>query len=163
MHRLRRKIKCHICEKPFDGDDKVLNHDHLTGLVRGYAQNAYNLKFHLPSFIPIFFHNLSNYDAHLFLEELSKNGDSSITVIPQTKEKYISFSQSVNINVFDKRVKIKLRFIDSLKFMNESLESLASNLSPADFIETKKYFTDADFMYVKRKGVYPSIRIYGFI
>lgn len=147
---------CHICEITFgEDDDIVLDHDHLTGRARGFAHNECNLKYQLPHFIPIFFHNLANYDSHLFMEELSKNGDTSITVIPQTKEKYITFSQGVNVDEFDKRFKIKLRFIDSYKFMASSLASLSNNLSASDFIETMKCFNPEDFNLISRKGVYP--------
>ena len=43
-------------------------------------------------YVPIVFHNLSGYDAHLFIRELGKKFDSgSISVITENKEKYISF------------------------------------------------------------------------
>ena len=49
-----------------------------------------------------------------------------------------------------------LSFIDSLQFLNSSLEKLASNLTEDDFIYTKKYFTEpVQFNLMKRKGVYP--------
>ena len=31
-----------------------------------------NLAYKIPSYIPIVFHNLSGYDAHLFIRELGK-------------------------------------------------------------------------------------------
>lgn len=157
LKKIKKSKFCHICEMPFDNSNnkKVLDHDHLTGEVRGLAHVSCNLKYQLPHFIPIIFHNLSNYDSHLFLEELSKNGDSSITVIPQTKERYVSFTQSVNVNEFNKRQKIKLRFIDSLKFINTSLASSVENLQRSDFIETMKSFQPNDLDLITRKGVYP--------
>ena len=51
---------------------------------------------------------------------------------------------------------IHLAFIDSLAFLNSSLDKLASNLTEDDFIYTKKYFSDPfQFNLMKRKGVYP--------
>lgn len=46
----------HICEKPFDNiSEKVHDHDHLTGQLRGAAHNSCNLTYQNPRFIPIFF------------------------------------------------------------------------------------------------------------
>jgi hypothetical protein len=60
---------CHICEKTFDDfSRKVIDYDHLTGRFRGAAHNSCNLNYQDPRFIPIFFHNLAGYDAHLFIK-----------------------------------------------------------------------------------------------
>ena len=49
-----------------------------------------------------------------------------------------------------------LSFIDSLAFLNSSLDKLSSNLEDKDFIYTKEYYNDpVQFGLVKRKGVYP--------
>ena len=65
---------CHICESTISKDSKnnykVKDHDHLTGKFRGPAHNTCNLKFKEPNFIPVVFHNLSGYDAHLFVKQL---------------------------------------------------------------------------------------------
>lgn len=76
-------------------------------------------KYHMPNFIPIFFHNLSNYVAYFIIQGLN----FEIKIIQQNKEKYISITKEININ----NRKIKLRFLDSFKFMSSSLEKLASN------------------------------------
>jgi len=47
------------------GEDKVRDHCHLTGKFRGAAHNECNLQYRVPRFIPVFFHNVSRYDAHL--------------------------------------------------------------------------------------------------
>ena len=62
---------CHIYLKNFDVDDvKVRDHCHYTGEYRGPAQQECNLKYKIPSYIQIVFHNLSGYDTHLFIREL---------------------------------------------------------------------------------------------
>ena len=82
---------CHICEKPFDDlSRKVAEHDHLTGQFRGAANNDCNLNYQNPRFIPIFFHNLAGYDAHLFTKQFGVD-NNNIKLIPNTEEKYISF------------------------------------------------------------------------
>ncbi len=59
--------KFYLCKKPFT-DRKYNNfgdYDHMTG------QFTCNLNANYQKYIPIFFHNLSNYDAHLFVKEFS--------------------------------------------------------------------------------------------
>ena len=66
--------KCHICLKEFNDSQnkKVRDHCHYTSLYRGSAPNNCNLKYRIPNHILIVFHNLSGYDAHLFIKELEK-------------------------------------------------------------------------------------------
>ena len=52
--------ECFICEKPFRRDNvKVRDHCHISGNYRGAAHSKCNINYKNPSFIPIFFHNLS--------------------------------------------------------------------------------------------------------
>ena len=84
---------CWICKEPFK-DNKVRDHCHYTGRYRGPACNSCNLKYRKPKFIPVFFHNLSGYDSHLFIKKLgSSNKKENIDCIPNNEEKYISFSK----------------------------------------------------------------------
>ena len=50
--------------------DKVLDHCHFKGRYRGASHKVCNLFLKMPSFVPIFSHNLSGYDAHLFIKRL---------------------------------------------------------------------------------------------
>ena len=63
--------ECWLCEEPFT-EDKVRDHDHLTGKYRGAAHNICNIQSQQrsSSFVPIFFQNFSGYDCHLIFEEL---------------------------------------------------------------------------------------------
>ena len=66
--------RCHICFKEFSEDDiKVRDHCHYTGLYRGPAHRSCNLRYRIPNHIPVVFHNLSGYDAHLFIRQLGRN------------------------------------------------------------------------------------------
>ena len=81
--------KCHIFLKEFnDPKNKTArDHCHYTVLYRGAAHNNCNLKYRIPDYIPIVFHNL-NYDAHLFIKELGKRfNKNDIGVIAENKEK----------------------------------------------------------------------------
>ena len=82
------------------------------------------------------FHNLSGYDAHLFIKELGKRfNKNDIGVIAENNEKYISFNVRINVKLAGVRNEdgievcknIKLRFIDSCRFTVSSLHKLASN------------------------------------
>ena len=67
----KRASKCHICFKPFNfKDPKVRDHCHYIGHYRGPAHSLCNLRYRIPSYIPVVFHNFSGYDVHLFIKEL---------------------------------------------------------------------------------------------
>lgn len=119
---------CHICEGEL-GEDKVLDHCHLTGKYRGAAHNECNLNYKIPKLFPVIFHNLSGYDSHLFIKKLGKS-KGKLNCIASNEEKYISFTKKFE-------VKLDIRFIDSFKFMDSSLDTLASNLSRDSFNNTK--------------------------
>ena len=73
---------CHISFKPFNGENpKVRDHCHNTGSYRGPAHMKCNLRYRIPPYIPIVFHNLSGYDAHLFIKELASTTDGHMGVI----------------------------------------------------------------------------------
>ena len=69
----------------------------------------------------------------MFIKELAKCG-SKMGVIAKNKEDYISISVSVEVDKYvdkngeERSKEIDLRFIDSLKFMSSSLDSLVNNL-----------------------------------
>ena len=163
---------CHVCGGTFEKTEdsrRVRDHCHLTGLYRGAAHNKCNLEFKLPKFYPVIFHNLEKYDAHLFIKELAEVKDplqgvgltkekGRIKCIARTEENYVSFRKEIVVDVFLRdgkwrEVEREIRFIDSFKFMNSSLEKLAGNLT--SFRELEKYFEGDQLELVKRKGVYP--------
>ena len=149
---------CHICEKKYKVDDvPVRDHCHVTGKYRGSAHQSCNLKLQISAEkikIPVVFHNLKGYDSHFIINELgdiikkakeTEEEEIKINVIAQNAEKYMAFYIGNNLS-----------FIDSLQFLNSSLEKLAGNLTEDDFIYTKKYFTDpVQFNLMKRKGCVP--------
>ena len=142
---------CHVCKKELltdNGVDKVRDHCHFTGKYRGAAHNSCNLKCRKPKVLPVIFHNLQGYDAHLFIKQLaSLTGE--LNCIPSTEEKYISFSKDIKVDEYKcfktgKMIPInfEIRFIDSFKFLQTSLANLVSNLQPDDFHNTKQVFKE---------------------
>ena len=66
---------CHICEEKLSSDKKtkVRDHCHFTGKYRGAAHNKCNLECRKPLILPVIFHNLQGYDAHLFIKKTGKS------------------------------------------------------------------------------------------
>ena len=107
------------------------------------------------------FHNLSGYDAHLFIRGLGKHS-KDIGVIAKNKEDYITFSVNVTVDKYidkegnEKGKLIELRFINSFKFMASSLDSLMNNLVKGG----RKLFGFEDYSELQynlltKKGIYP--------
>ena len=150
---------CHFCKTEIL-KDKVRDHCHFTGEYRGAAHNSCNLKCRKSLILPVIFHNLQAYDAHLFIKQLASL-PGELKCIPSTEEKYISFSKKVKVGEykskkFDKMMPIyfEIRFIDSYKFLQTSLAKLVSNLKKDDFYNTKREFKHNTEL-LTRKGVYP--------
>ena len=75
------------------------------------------INFQLTKKVPVIFHNLRRYDSPLIFGELDKL-EVKISIIPNGLEKYIAFFLNKS-----------LVFIDSMKFVNSSLDMLVKNLS----------------------------------
>ena len=119
-NKYKKATKCHICYKPFTQTNlKVRDHCHYTGLYRGPAHSLCNLRYKIPSYIQVVLHNLSGYNAHLFIRELGGH-TSNMEVITKNIEDYISFSiknpvdSYIDKNREQKDKLIELRFIDTL-------------------------------------------------
>ena len=87
---------CKICCEEL-GKDRVRDYCHLSGKSRGAAHEVCNLKYKLPKFFPVVFHNLSGYDSPLFIKILG-NIEGDISCIPNNEENYISFTKQVIID-----------------------------------------------------------------
>ena len=71
-----------------------------------------------------------------------KNGKVKFKIIPKTNEEYISVTYAC------------IRFINSCRFLSESLDKLDKNLDVDDFKILKKEFPDK-WQYLKKKLAYP--------
>ena len=145
---------CHICMKPFDdpeSNQKVRDHCHYTGLYRGAAHNSCNLQYKIPKHIAIVYHNLSGYDAHLFIRELGKKFNTEdIGCIAENKEKYISFNVKILVQLAGVTAKVELRFIDSCRFMASTLDKLLSNLADDQFRNLQWFYQEEDAFQLMR-------------
>ena len=152
---------CHLCgEGNFSKDNKKLrDFNYYTGEYLGPCH--YECKSKRPNFIPIFFHNLSHYDSHLFITNLaSRISGEKINVIPNNEQNYISYTKESLVDIIkgeekDKKIFFKLRFVDSLKFLGCSLSTLANNLPRDKFHNLEERFDGKLLEMAKRKGVFP--------
>ena len=191
-----KATKCWVCNRGFwkwtpdceHGLYKVKDHCHITGAYRGAAHSDCKFllqirPYHTP--IPVFFHNLKNYDSHHLISAIGrieekktavtdKNGkpimykdseskdkprtvtDGGISAIVQNMEKLISFSWG------------QFRFVDSYAFLSSSLDKLVKNTPKKDLRITRQQYpnrcylsqsrrllNDIMFHLVTQKGVYP--------
>ena len=138
------------------------DHCHYTGRYRGRVHRNCNLTYRTPSYIPVVFHNLSGYDLHLFIKELGRHLRDTMGVIAKNKEDDISFPGDIAVDKYvdkegnEKEKLIKLRFIDSFKFMASSLDSLTRNLAKGrgKLFEFENY-SELQYELLTRKGVHP--------
>ena len=113
--RFQSSNKWWICDKLFDVEDnKVRDHCHVTEKYRGSAHWSCNINLKLTKEAPVIFHNLKGYDSHLIMTEIG-NFDVKVNVIPNRVEEYMAFTSNNN-----------LVFIDSMQFINFSLDSLVT-------------------------------------
>jgi len=175
---------CGTCKKKFTvANVKVRHHNHISGKFIGATCNKCNLKLkpakayrrkivkktittdqratidtyvenHMKDkfFVPVIAHNMRGYDSHVIIKHMEKSfASENIHVIASNTEKFTSFQIG------------QLRFLDSLQFLNASLDALVSNLKRDlekegvnRFSHTRRHFPDrASFTRVTSKGVYP--------
>ena len=139
---------CWIRNTSFEvNDDKVKDHCHshchVSGKYRDAAHWSCNINLKITKKVLVIFHDLKGYDSHLIFKELSKF-NVKISVIPNGLEKYMVFIINKN-----------LVFVDSMKFMNSSLDKLVKNLNDKDFKYLSEEFSDEQLKLVKEKRIYP--------
>ena len=135
-----------------------------TGKYELLAHSNCNLNYKIPKEIPVVFHNGSTYDYHFIIKQLAREFKGYFHCLGENTEKYITFSVPIK-NVLDndkdsgndsdsdsdndsdsysdndksknkaKTITYKLKFINSCRFMQDSLSNRVDNLSEIDNIE----------------------------
>ena len=119
--RFQLSNKYCICNKLFDvGNNKIKDHCHITGKYRGSAYWNCNINLRLTKNVPVIIHDLRVYGSYLIMQELGKF-DAKVNIIPNGLKKYMAFT-----------INNDLVFIDSMQFMNSSLDTLVKNWSEMD-------------------------------
>jgi len=137
---------CLFCAEPLlqkNYRDAVKDHCHITGRYRGAAYSECNKKLrinHKTGQIPVVFHNLRGYDAHHLMQAMWQL-QKEVKCVANNMEKYITFSVG------------GLRFIDSLNFLQGSLDSLVSATPKESLKITSTISKGSDMLY--KEGIYP--------
>ena len=99
----------------------------FSGRIRGNACNRCNLQLREANFLPIVFHNLSNFDGRFIISAVSKHGYKNVRVLPQSVDTYVSIMIG------------KCRYLDSKRFLNASLETLVESAASESGPECFRY------------------------
>uniref|UniRef100_UPI0035D00644 DNA polymerase n=1 Tax=Bartonella sp. CL43QHWL TaxID=3243532 RepID=UPI0035D00644 len=143
--RYQLEKHCYYCNQLL-GYDKVKDHDHYNGKYRGASHNSCNLNEKKAMFVPVFFHNLSNYDSHLFIKELMTKlpENKNLKLLAKSPEEYISFQFGC------------FKFLDSYRFLQSSLDNITKSMTDDDFKITRHQFPNTtDFKLLRKKGSVP--------
>ena len=144
---LKAKI-CWLCDKDFRNmNHKVRHYCKLSGKYLGAAHQScidYVNEADQHKVFPIFYHNFSKYDNHMFFNDLinSKVDKIKFSVIPRTNEEYMCVKYGCN------------KFLDSMRFQQDSLEKSTESLNDQDCIHLKQPFPN-HWMLLKKKLAYP--------
>ena len=150
---------CYLCNIHLEKDEKIIEHNHLTGEIRGISCKSCNRKESRDGKqLPIFFHNGSGYDFHFITEELLKHETeyNKVKVLPKDTENYISIT-------FGDRY-FKLVFKDSMRFLLSSIDNLSKTLKDDQYKILKRELSDdglfEDLQYHENnersfKGIFP--------
>jgi len=118
-------------------------------------------------FLPVIIHNLKGYNSHLIIKhmraghmipsvEFATVDENDEVVVEKVKDMFIIATNSDKYMGFQIG---QVRFIDSMQFLNRSLDSLISTVAKDGmdkFIYTKRHFSDmGQFEILTRKGVFP--------
>ena len=134
---------CWICKEELN-TDKIRDYSTNTGKFRGASHSKCNKNLGIPEKLPIIFHNLEVYDAHIIFKELN-NFNVDIEVIPKTIDNYRNINNRTNRNI---------TFTDSLQLYKGSLDTLASNLEDKDFKHLMSEFSAHKLEILKKKKMH---------
>ena len=96
------------------------------------------------NFVFVLYHNFSKYDNHMSFNDLfsSKNGKIKLSLIPRTNDENLCVRYGC------------VKFLDSIRFQQDSIEKLTESLNDQDYIDLKHQFPN-NWMILKKKLSYP--------
>ena len=127
---MQKKFSTNKKSKYYKNYKKVRDHCHYTGQHRGAAHSICNLNYRILNETPLVFHNGSTYGYHFIIRQLAREFEGNFDCLGENTEKYITFSVPIKKeHDGGKTVIYKIKFIDSYRFMQNSLSGLVDNLS----------------------------------
>ena len=160
--------KCWLCGGVFkeyeQGDTeglwKVRDHDHITGKYRGPAHSKCNLSLRIDPYrtpIPVFFHNLKNYDSHHIISAIGRTEQKTTTCTDKdgkpimhkdregkATDKPVTVTDGGISGICQNMEKLisfswgQFRFVDSYAFLSSSLDRLVTNTPKEDLRVVRK-------------------------
>ena len=122
---------------------KVRDHCYYTGKYRGAAHSNCNLNYKMPKEILVVFHNGSTYDYHFIIKQFARRFKGYFDCLGENTEKYITFYVPIKKEDDNgKRTTYKPKFIDSYRFLQDSLSNLVINLSEIGNKKPENKFAD---------------------
>ena len=85
-----------------------------------------NLRFNVPNKVSVVFHNGSNYDSHLIINELANEFEGQFECLGEKEKEVITVDDDVKESVAT--ISYKIKFIDSARFMASSVWNLVHSL-----------------------------------
>jgi hypothetical protein len=146
-----RKL-CYLCKTSFDNSymsyRKVRDHDHYTGEYLGPAHNKCNLRRRSKGTVPVYVHNLSNYDMHFIVAALKHYHGGAVKALPFNLEKF----RTLKLGSF--------LFLDSMHLVPGSLAELVDDLAASDHSfpllkVSGMYACERQRSLLLRKGIFP--------
>jgi hypothetical protein len=130
VHSHENADKCYIGGCKFLPENvKCMDHDKISGKYIGPACSKCNLSRKVTKYLPIIFHNLRGYDIKHIMRYGAKNFPHwEMYPIVQSGEKFLGMRISKAVEKFS------FRFLDSLQFLNSSLDAVAKTMDPIDFV-----------------------------
>lgn len=153
--KLDSQTQCYLCRKDFSEDDTTaIDHCHVTGKIRAKTHAQCNILCQTPKFIPFLFHCGSSYDFHLLIMAFAKKKVGKMSCLPKTKENYISFTVSIEMDQYNS---IDIRFLDSYRFLPASISTLTETvrICPEYIKFHEKSFPHANFWTEPGKQFFP--------
>ena len=125
-----------------------IHHSHVTGKIIGYAHNFRNLRCKENYYtIPVFTHNQFRFDFFLFLKGFRPS-------VWETTDISIGGKNPTNVNFVI--IKNQVKFINTIKYFQQNLASLAASMTNEERENVKKncrVFLAEKLMYVKDDDV----------
>ena len=130
----RKQKTCYICDKKFSTNDedkkyhKIRYFFNYSGRFREAAHVMSCKKYKILKEIPVVFHKGSTYVYYFIIKEIAKEFKGQFECLGENAEKYITFSIPIVKELVDgNSIIYKIKFIDSFKFMSNSLSNLVNS------------------------------------
>ena len=155
---------CHICGKDFppleneQKRDKVRDHDHISGRFVGAAHNRCNLARRECMRLVGFCHNNTGFDLAFIIQAIGKRNAAERHLEEDMKSIRSLNAIPLNTQRFKVLIINKCTLLDSLSFLNDSLEKLVTTLVASNhpFPILRQWLTDEEKLgLLLRKGVFP--------